>query len=251
MALSAPVLDELKLNIESLGLSVDEEVLQKFSMLYDLLIAKNEVMNLTAITDEREVAVKHFYDSLLPASDIETRDMLNDGCSVCDLGTGAGFPGIPLKIMFPHARITFVDSVNKKLKYIDETLTVLGLHDGCKICHSRAEDLGHDSASRETFDLVVSRAVANLSTLSEYCLPLVKPDEGYFIALKGGWVETNAEMKTAEKAISLLGGDLSSITTWDLPENMGKRTILVYEKIKTTPKKFPRKAGLPSKEPIA
>lgn len=250
MGLSATVLADLKNNIESLGLSADEDVLQKFSKLYDLLIAKNQVMNLTTITDEREVAVKHFYDSLIFASEINARDMLASGCKVCDLGTGAGFPGIPLKIMFPQARITFVDSVNKKLKYIDETLSMLGLHDGCTICHSRAEDLGHDPASRETFDLVVSRAVANLTTLSEYCLPLVKPEEGYFIALKGAFDETDAEMKAAEKAISLLGGDLSTITTWGLPYEMGRRTILVYDKVRRTPKRYPRKAGLPSKEPL-
>lgn len=250
MGLSASVLSELKTNIESLGLSADDKALQKFSMLYDLLIAKNEVMNLTAITDEREVAVKHFYDSLTLVKDQKIRNLLENGCRVCDLGTGAGFPGIPIKILFPNVKISFVDSVNKKLLYIDETLTALGLHDGCSICHSRAEDLGHDKASRETFDLVTSRAVANMTTLSEYCLPLVKPG-GYFTAMKGGKAETESEITAAEKAVAFLGGKIIFTTGFDLPDQMGERTIVTIRKTKTTPKKYPRKAGLPSKEPLS
>ena len=249
MALSAPVLAELKTNIESLGLPADEDVLQKFSQLFDLLIAKNEVMNLTAITDEKEVAIKHFYDSLTLVKDRKVMELLQSGCRVCDLGTGAGFPGIPIKIMFPKAEITFVDSVQKKLTYIDEILTALGIHEGCAFCHSRAEDLGHDPASRETFALVTSRAVANLSTLSEYCLPLVKVG-GYFTAMKGDKVQTESEITSAQKALSLLGGKLVFQQSFDLPEEMGERTIVTVRKIKSTPKKFPRKAGLPSKEPL-
>lgn len=249
MGLSSPVLSDLKNNIEALGLSADDAILQKFSRLYDLLLAKNQVMNLTAITDEKEVAVKHFYDSLTLVKDRKIFDLLQAGAKVCDLGTGAGFPGIPIRILFPAAQITFVDSVNKKLTYIDETLSALGLHDGCRICHSRAEDLGHNPASRETFDLVTSRAVANLTTLSEYCLPLVKPD-GIFAALKGGRSETDAEIAAAEKALSILGGKIINTTSFDLPDAMGERTILTIAKTKNTPKKYPRKAGLPSKEPL-
>ncbi len=250
MALSATVLDELKLNIEFLGLSADEDVLQKFSSLYDLLIAKNEVMNLTAITDEEEVAVKHFYDSLTLMKDRKVLEILQAGAQICDLGTGAGFPGIPMKILFPQAKITFVDSVQKKLTYIDETLTSLGIHEGCAFCHSRAEDLGHDPASRETFDLVTSRAVANLSTLSEYCLPLVKTG-GYFLAMKGDKAQTDTEISAAHKAVSLLGGKIVFNESFNLPDDMGERTLVTVRKIKPSPKKFPRKAGLPSKEPIS
>lgn len=250
MALSADVLSELKTNIESLGLSADEKVLQKFSMLYDLLIAKNEVMNLTAITDEREVAVKHFYDSLTLVRDKKVMELLQSGAKVCDLGTGAGFPGIPIRILFPQTKLTFVDSVQKKLTYIEETLKELGLHKGCTICHSRAEDLGRNPASRETFDLVTSRAVANLSTLSEYCLPLVKTG-GYFTAMKGDKSQTDTEISTAQKAISLLGGKMVFTESFNLPEDMGERTLVSVRKTKPTPKKFPRKAGLPSKEPLA
>lgn len=247
--IDSKIISDFTRETSALGIDLSPEQAEQFSDLYRLLIEKNAVMNLTAITEEREVFFKHFYDSLTLVKSKEARSALECSGKICDLGTGAGFPGLPLKICFPQVKITFVDSVNKKLLYIEETAGKLGLSDGIILCHSRAEDLGHDKASRETFDLVTSRAVANLTTLSEYCLPLVKTG-GTFVSLKGDPGETDHELSAAERALTILGGKVVDRQVFDLPYEFGGRTLLTIAKVKGTPAKYPRKAGLPSKEPL-
>ena len=199
-------------------------------------------MNLTGITEFDEVMRKHFLDSLSIVKAIEKKDMLR----VLDLGTGAGFPGIPLKIMFPEWDIVLLDSLNKRIKFLNEVIGQLGLQKISTI-HGRAEDFARKEEYREKFDLVVSRAVANLSSLSEYCLPYVK-QQGIFVSYKASDVEE--EVREAKKAVTVLGGNLEKTVEFQLPDTDIDRTLLVIQKIKKTPGKYPRKAGLPSKEPI-
>lgn len=259
-------LDISKLNkyVKEFGLTFTECQLNQFLEYYELLVEWNSFMNLTAITEFEEVLVKHFTDSisLIQAKDI---DLIKEACiegksiSVLDIGTGAGFPSIPLKIAFPNLKITMLDSLNKRIKFLGEVITRLDLKDICAI-HGRAEDFaiapstnskkgGDDKKEylRESFDLVVSRAVANLSTLSEYCLPYVK-ENGLFVSYKSE--ELEKEKETAKKAVDILGGRIENTVSFYLPETDMYRSLCVIRKIKSTPKKYPRKAGLPSKEPI-
>lgn len=223
------------------NINITNDIIGKFIRFYELLIEKNKVMNLTAITDFEDVVIKHFCDSVSLCQFIDPDKNL----SVADLGTGAGFPGIPLKICFPKLDITLIDSLNKRLKFLDEVIEELGL-EKIRTVHSRAEDISHDKIYREGFDICVSRAVANLSTLSEYCLPLVKCG-GKFISYKSG--DIDEEASGAKKAVKILGGEISSIEKFELTDGIS-RSFVILDKISVTPKKYPRKAGTPSKEPL-
>ena len=227
---------------KELGLIPSETQQEQFLKFYHMLVRKNEVMNLTAITEFNEVLEKHFLDSLSLVRCIDVTRI----SSMIDLGTGAGFPGIPIKIMFPETEVTLADSLNKRILFLNELI------DECRFekihtVHARAEDLGRDRKYREQFDAAVSRAVAKLSVLCEYCLPLVRPG-GVFVSYKSG--NCSDEVKEAEKAIRILGGELEQTVSFVLPESKSGRTLLVIRKVKNTPGKYPRKAGLPAKEPL-
>lgn len=220
---------------------------EQFLKYYELLTEKNKSMNLTAITEFEEVIEKHFLDSISLTQIID----LHQPLTVLDLGTGAGFPGIPLKIMFPDLTITLADSLNKRIGFLQEVIDTLRLTEITAI-HTRAEDLARQKDYRECFDLCVSRAVANLSTLSEYCMPFVKAG-GRFISYKSGAIDEEAEQ--AKKAIYLTGGKLDKIVKFNLTEaSMSEdeihRSFVIIEKVRQTPKTYPRKAGTPSKTPL-
>ena len=222
---------------------LSEKQLNQFYQYYELLIKWNEVMNLTAITELEQVVTKHFVDSLSLAKIV---DNLEDKISLIDVGTGAGFPGIPPKIAFPEIKITLLDSLNKRVKFLDEVIGQLGLNE-IETVHGRAEDLGRDGKYREKFDLCVSRAVANLSTLSEYCLPFVKKD-GCFVSYKSGKVEE--ELGQAKGALKLLGGKIEDTVSFCLPREDGERCLVKIRKVENISKKYPRKAGVPGREPL-
>lgn len=227
-------------DLKAIDIELSDEQLEQFLTYYEMLIEKNKVMNLTAITDFDEVLEKHFEDSLslIQAVDLEKSQ------TVIDLGTGAGFPGIPLKIAFPNLQITLADSLNKRILFLDDVIRELGLV-GIDTVHGRAEDLAKNSDYREKFDLCVSRAVANLSTLSEYCLPFVKIG-GKFISYKAG--ECDEEVAASKSSVFLLGGKISDIKKFELGES--GRAFVIIDKVSGTPKKYPRKAGTPSKDPL-
>ena len=208
----------------------------------ELLVEWNEKMNLTAITEDLEVITKHFLDCLTVQSSID----LTQVSSLVDVGTGAGFPGLVLKIAFPNLHITLIDSLNKRLKFLQHVIDELGLKD-IECVHGRAEDLGKNKAYREQFEVCASRAVANLAVLSEYTLPFVKK-EGYLIALKGQ--KLDEELAEGEKAITILGGTIDQLVDVVVPYTDLKHRIAKIKKIKETPKKYPRKAGEPTKAPL-
>ena len=228
--------------LDELGIEYNDEKINKLIRYYEMLVEKNKVMNLTAITEFREVMIKHFADSLSVLRYIT----FDDKSRVLDLGTGAGFPGIPLKIFLPETEFILVDSVNKKLNFIKEVIEELELKK-ITVLHARAEELGHNNDYREKFDFVLSRAVANLSTLSEYTLPFIKKD-GIFISYKAAIV--NDEIKDAEKAIKILGAKIESQEKFYLPIINDERDFVFIRKINKTPGKYPRKIGVPSKEPL-
>lgn len=226
------------------GLDLSDKQLEQFERYYEILVEWNEFMNLTAITQREDVYTKHFMDSL---SLIKLYPSLGSGdLRLIDVGTGAGFPGIPLKIAFPNLRITLLDSLGKRVKFLNHVIEELGLTDVDAI-HGRAEDFARDGSHREAYDLCVSRAVANLSTLSEYCIPFVKIG-GSFVSYKSEKI--SEEMKEASKAIDILGGKYSNQVDFTLPDTDIYRNLFEIKKIKSTSKKYPRKAGLPSKEPL-
>lgn len=209
---------------------------------YEMLAEKNKVMNLTAVIQWEDVQVRHYLDSLLLSKVMD----LSAVRSVLDLGTGAGFPGIPLKIVFPHLHMTLADSLQKRIRFLDEVIRELALT-GIRTVHGRAEDLGHLPEFRERYDLVVSRAVANLSSLSEYCIPFVRTG-GVFVSYKASEVEE--EVRAAEAAVRKLGGEKPAVTTLPLPMSEMARSFVVVRKKKMTPSCYPRKAGIPSKNPL-
>ena len=223
------------------GLELSDEQIQQFSKYYDMLIEWNKVMNLTAITDKEEVIIKHFADSLL----LSKYKNLHENLNVIDVGTGAGFPGIPLKIAFPELKVTLMDSLNKRLKFLDNVISELNL-DNITTVHSRAEDGGKNAEYREKYDLAVSRAVANLATLSEWCIPFVKTG-GYFIPYKSNALAE--EIRDGKKAIRILGGQVENIFTTTIPDSDNQRSFVFVKKIENTDKKYPRKAGA-AKKPI-
>lgn len=228
--------------LEKLNIHLSEKQMDQFMKYYEMLIETNKVMNLTAITEFDEVIDKHFVDSLALIQVIE----LNRPLKVIDVGTGAGFPGIPLKIAFPELEIVLLDSLNKRINFLNQVIDTLGL-EKIRAIHGRAEDFGKNTAYREQFDLCVSRAVANLSTLSEYCVPFVQVG-GKFIPYKSGKVQE--ELEISKKAVDILGGKLESCMTYALADTDMERSLVVIEKVKTTKKAYPRKAGKPSKEPL-
>lgn len=230
--------------LEEISLTLSEHQKEQFFQYYEMLIEWNKVMNLTAITELDEVITKHFMDSLLLVKVIA--DIKEKPYNCIDVGTGAGFPGIPLKIAFPNLKITLLDSLNKRVGFLNEVIQKLGLEE-IHAVHGRAEDFGRDVKFREQYDFCVSRAVANMSTLSEYCMPFVKK-EGYFIPYKSGKVEE--ELKQAESAVKKLGGEMYPIVMHMLPGTNVERTFIPVKKVGITSKKYPRKAGLPSKEPL-
>ena len=231
-----------KLNIE-----LSSQQLQQFDTYMKMVIRKNEVMNLTAITDPDEFALKHFADSLSIVNIPGMKDKLLSGdISLIDVGTGAGFPGIPLKLAFPDINLTLLDSLNKRIRFLDEVLETLGIK--AETIHSRAEDGARKKELRDSFDLVVSRAVANLSTLSEYCLPYAKVG-GTFISYKSGNVDE--ELKASKGAIHLLGGSLRDVIYTELVDCDIERSFVLIDKKTPTPKAYPRKAGTASKSPLS
>lgn len=228
--------------LKELQIVLTEDQLQAFLVYYEMLLEKNKVMNLTAITEYEDVVEKHFLDSLSLVKAVS----LDQEKKLLDLGTGAGFPGIPLKIAFPKLNIVLMDSLNKRIGFLNEVIQKLGLKDIYAV-HGRAEEMGRKAEYRESFDLCVSRAVANLASLSEYCIPFVKKG-GSFISYKSGEIED--ELKEANQAITVLGGKLRAVSMFQLPNTEMARSLVVIEKVRSTPKVYPRKAGTPSREPI-
>ncbi len=225
---------------EKVGIELTELQKEQYNKYYNLVVEWNQRINLTAITEEEEFYTKHFFDSISLAfykdySNIE---------SICDVGSGAGFPSIPLKILYPNLKVTIVDSLNKRIKFLNIVKDELGLTD-CNFVHARAEEFGQNKEYRESFEIVTARAVARLNVLAELCLPLVKKD-GYFLSLKAQKAEE--ETKEAINAIKLLGGKLEQDLEFDIEGE--ERHILEIRKAKETPNKYPRKAGTPNKKPI-
>lgn len=239
MAYDLSVLDQ---GCQEMGIVLDGEQRQQFVDFYEYLVEKNKVMNLTGITEFQEVLVKHFLDSLACVKAVDIKKVKR----MMDVGTGAGFPGVPLKIAFPHLEACLLDSLKKRVNFLEETFDLLKLTDITAV-HGRAEEYAKNKAYRESFDLCVSRAVSNLATLSEYCLPYVKVG-GSFISYKSGTVQEEA--KQAEKAVKILGGKIRDVVYFSLPDSEIQRSLVVIEKVKSTPGKYPRKAGTPLKEPL-
>ena len=228
--------------LEKMNIRLTDDQKSQFDLYYELLIEWNRVMNLTGITDYDEVNLKHFTDSLTISRIIDMAQIN----TLIDVGTGAGFPGIPIKIAFPHIKVYLLDSLNKRIKFLNEVIKKLGLKN-IYAFHGRAEDFAKDRQYREKFDVCVSRAVANLSTLSEYCIPFVKTG-GYFVSYKGG--DSDEEVVRSENAITLLGGEIENTDRFFLPDTDMGRTLIKITKRKSTPNRYPRKAGIPSKEPL-
>lgn len=229
-------------DIKALGVDLNEKQIEQFLTYYEMLVEWNEFMNLTAITEYEDVLKKHFVDSI---SLIKAYDV-SKNVKLIDIGTGAGFPGLALKIAYPNLQVTLLDSLNKRIKFLDEVIIKLNLT-GIDTIHGRAEDFAKPDKLREKYDLCVSRAVANLSTLSEYCIPFVKIG-GKFISYKSEKI--TEEIEAAGKAISILGGKVEKQVEFTLPDSDIYRNLFVIEKVKTTSSKYPRKAGLPAKEPL-
>lgn len=228
--------------LERLDIHLSEKQEKQFYQYYELLVKWNKVMNLTAIVDYEEVLEKHFIDSLSLVKMINIKSVH----TLIDVGTGAGFPGLPLKIVFPHLEVILLDSLQKRILFLNEVIHDLGLFQ-IEAKHGRAEDYAKNVKYRENFDLCVSRAVADLSVLSEYCIPFVKIG-GKFISYKSGLIEE--EVKNSENAIHILGGDIQKIEKFQLPESEIKRSFISISKERTTDKRYPRKAGIPLKKPL-
>ncbi len=224
-----------KINIE-----ITDEQFNKFSLYENLLLEWNERINLTAITEDKEIWIKHFIDSCV------INQYIKDSSKVIDVGTGAGFPGIPIKIINDSVELTLLDSLNKRISFLTTICNSLDLKNVYAI-HGRAEDYANIIKYRETFDVATARAVSNLATLSEYCIPFVKAG-GYFIAMKSGNIDD--EIKEAQNSISILGGEVEDVIKYDLLDLGISRSIVLIKKVKKTPSKYPRKAGIPLKEPI-
>lgn len=228
--------------LKAKGIELNEKQVKQFNLYFELLVEWNEKMNLTAITDLPSVYLKHFYDSISMAFYVDFTKQQ----SICDVGAGAGFPSIPLKICFPDLKVTIVDSLNKRIQFLNHLSEQLNLSE-VQFVHARAEEFGQDPKYREKFDVVTARAVARLTVLSELCIPLVKPG-GQFLAMKASAAQD--ELSDASKAISTLGANKKEEFTFQLPVENSERSLFVFDKIKNTPKKYPRKPGVPNKTPL-
>ncbi len=232
--------EKMIINVDKLWINLSEIQLKQFYNYMNLLIEWNKKINLTAITEPDEIILKHFVDSLTISK------YISDGTKVVDVGTGAGFPGIPLKIVRQDVDITLLDSLQKRINFLDEVINELNLEKITTV-HSRVEDFGKNKKYREEFDIATSRAVANLATLSEYLLPLVKVG-GKVISMKGSLIQE--ELENSKNAIKILGGQIEKVDEFDLPNSDISRNIVLIDKIKNTPNRYPRKAGEPSKKPL-
>ena len=235
-------LEILKAGIEGFNLEASDEKLEKLKKYREILVEWNKVMNLTGIEEEREVFIKHFLDSISAV----TNGYINDNVSLIDVGTGAGFPGMPLKICLDNLQLTLLDSLNKRINFLNLVVRELGLKN-VKTIHSRAEDGARKPELREKFDVATSRAVANMAVLSEFCMPYVKKD-GYFVALKGPAIDE--ELENGSNAIKILGGELQGIIEISIEETDLKHNIVEVKKVKNCPKTYPRKAGTVNKKPL-
>ena len=224
-------LTKFKHGLEELNITLTDEQIEQFLQYYEMLVEKNKVMNLTGITEYEEVIQKHFLDSLSLIRVIP--DIASQKLTVIDLGTGAGFPGIPLKIAFPELDITLMDSLNKRILFLQEVIDALGLKKVSAV-HGRAEEMASNATHRQQYDLCVSRAVSNLAVLTEYCLPFVKKG-GLFVSYKSA--DSDAEIQEGKKAISILGGKLTSVDKFQLPDSDLRRALVCIKKVKDTPKK--------------
>ncbi|MEG0180304.1 MAG: 16S rRNA (guanine(527)-N(7))-methyltransferase RsmG [Terrisporobacter sp.] len=235
-------LEILRAGIEEFNLEVTDEKLQKLKKYREILVEWNKVMNLTGIDEEKDVYIKHFLDSISAV----TNGYINDNISLIDVGTGAGFPGLPLKVCLDNMQLTLLDSLNKRINFLQEVSKELDL-EGIEFIHGRAEDFGKSEEYREQFDVATARAVAGLPILMEFCVPFVKVG-GYFICLKGP--NANLELEESQAAMDALGIEFVEKIDIKLPDLELNHNILVFKKIKNTPSKYPRKAGKPSKNPI-
>ncbi|MGX7197368.1 16S rRNA (guanine(527)-N(7))-methyltransferase RsmG [Enterococcus olivae] len=234
--------EEFQQTLRSQGIELSPQQMKQFERYYELLVEWNEKMNLTAITEKKDVYLKHFYDSITLALSVS----LKEDAALCDVGSGAGFPSLPLKIVFPQLKITIVDSLNKRITFLQTLVKELGLEE-VSLFHDRAETFGQQPEHRASYDYVTARAVARLNVLAELCLPLVKKD-GFFYALKAA--KSEEELTEAKPAIALLGGKFIEDKEVQLPVTGDERHTLVIAKKKETPKKYPRKPGMPNKQPI-
>ena len=231
---------KIKAYAKEINILLDDEQISQFYQYMQILLEWNEKINLTAITKQEEIILKHFIDSITIANYIPANAKL------VDVGTGAGFPGIPLKIIRRDIEITLLDSLNKRINFLKEVIEKLSLKK-IQAIHARVEEIGQNKSYRESFDVATSRAVANLATLSEYLIPLVRLD-GICISMKGSEIEE--EIKQGQKAISVLGGIVEKVDSFQLPQTNMDRNLIILRKVKKTPSKYPRKAGTPAKEPI-
>ncbi len=236
-----------KRGLEELNISLTEEQLNQFEIYYDMLVEKNKVMNLTAITEYEDVLIKHFLDSLsIVKSDVAFK-LLHNGCSLIDVGTGAGFPGIPLKIAFPDIKVTLMDALNKRIVFLNEVINGLGLNNNIEAVHGRGEELARKDVYREKFDLCVSRAVAKINSLSELCIPFVKVG-GFFIPYKSGIIDE--ELSEGKNAISKLGGFSTSVVKFSVPLSDYDRSLVIIEKKNHTLPQYPRSGGKVFSKPL-
>ena len=229
-------------HVKNLGWELSPGQSEQFDRYLQLLLSKNRVINLTALTEEREVYIKHFFDSLTVAKPVPMEEIN----TVIDVGTGAGFPGLPLKILFPHLRMVLVDSLRKRVGFLRDVIRELKL-DQTEAIHGRAEELARQESHRERFDLAVARAVARLPVLAELCLPFVRVG-GWFVAMKGP--DAERELEEAEGALQRLGGGEGKQEALFLPEGMGERRLLIVRKLSPTPAAYPRRPGIPAKNPL-
>ncbi len=232
--------------MNSIHVSLDDQQVGQLQKYYEMTVEKNQVMNLTAITEFHDFVIRHFLDSLLFSDRILEKFTRKD-LSVIDVGTGAGFPGIPLKIAYPALKVTLLDSLNKRLLFLNDVISAIGLENTSTV-HYRAEDGARDRLLREKYDLAVSRAVANMSTLAEYCIPYVKPG-GLFVAYKSD--SSEEELKKSEKVIEMLGGKVEEVLTGTISGTDINRNIILIRKVRNTSNRYPRKAGIPSREPLS
>ncbi|GEK92189.1 16S rRNA (guanine(527)-N(7))-methyltransferase RsmG [Alkalibacterium kapii] len=236
--------EEFQSELKKRNIPITEEKMQQFESYLKLLQEWNEKINLTAITQREEVYLKHFYDSLTAGLYVDFSKGVH---SLCDVGSGAGFPSIPLKIIYPELEITIVDSLKKRITFLEQIVSELNLK-GVSLYHDRAETFGQNKQFRASFDFVTARAVARMSVLAELCLPLLKK-KGTFIAMKAA--HAPEELTEATRAIGLLGGKVRETQSFKLPEDAGERTIILIDKKKETPNKYPRRPGTPNKSPLA